>query len=250
MDSGTLWQAIYWSPTLALTALMVILAWRRLAREFPFFFSYIVVAWAKDLADFVAYHKSPGAYFYTYWISHLVSAVFILLATYELSLTRLFPRFYKVGFYRHLFSVAALIAIGVGVSAAYEGSGLKVVPQAIHVINILQVIALLFFVGLMQFMGRQWARYEFGIALGLGVNAVAFVIFFVIFLRSGPLHGMMRELPTVADALVCLIWLVTFLRPESPTAPPIAPVSPEVLDQARKWEKTLKESLTAKKPQP
>src|SRR5579864_7085764 len=118
MHSGILWQVIYWSPTLALAALMVILIRRRLAREFPFFFTYIVIAWAKDLACFLVYYLAPGdehsriywiPYRYTYWISHLVSALFLLLATLELSLTRLFPRFYKVAFYRHLFLVATLV---------------------------------------------------------------------------------------------------------------------------------------------
>lgn len=253
MGSGIFWQVIYWGPTLVLATLVWILLKRGLARTFPFFFSYIVVASAKELTVFLAYKLTSGdyqsqAYVRSYWGAHLISAAFILFATYELSLKRLFPRFYKVTFYRYLFSIAALIAIVMIIFGVYGGGSLQIVAKLIHIIDILHVVALLFFVGLMQFMGRQWARYEFAIALGLGVNAVAFVIVFVTFLKSGPVPGLMRQLPAIADAVVSLIWLITFLRPEKTTLIPVHPIEPEILRQAHKWEQTLKESLARKKP--
>jgi hypothetical protein len=58
---------------------------------------------------------------------------------------------------------------------------------------------------------------------------------------------MVDELPVFAYDLACLIWLISFLRPEQATPVATAPVSPEILDQARKWEETLKESVTGKK---
>lgn len=250
MSSRILWQVIYWSPTLALATIAGILVWRRLARKFPFFLAYVAVAWAKDVGEFAAYHVSPRAYYHTYWISHLVTAVLMLLATYELSLIRLFPRFYKIRFYRYLFSAVAIVLIASTLSAVYGGAGLIAIQKVINIIDLLQVVALLFFVGLMLFMGRRWERYEFGVALGLGVNAAAFLTVFAVFLRSGPLHGIIRELPAIADALACLIWLFTFLRPEKPATAPRATVRPEVLEQAREWERTLKDSLSGKKREP
>ncbi len=252
MHTGILWQVIYWSPILMLTALIALFLRRGLVREFPWFFGYIVVDWSKDVAEFVVYSGAFGGYpslnyVYTYWTSHLIGSLFLLVAAYELSLTRLFPRFYKVSFYRHLFSLAAVMIAGLGLFAAYGERQLSVVPKVIHIADVLHVLALLFFVGLMQFMGRRWARYEFAIAAGLGVNAVAFVLWFVIFLKFGP-GPPARDLPSVADFLTCLAWLITFLRPQDAGITLAAPVSPEILDQTRKWEEALKESFSRKRP--
>ncbi len=251
MHSRIVWQTIFWFPAFGLAALIIILLQRRLVREFPFFFSYVLVDWVKDVVSFIVYYTVPGntssmPYFYTYWMSHSISALFLLFATLELSLMHLFPRFSRISFYRYLFSVAALIAISLGVSAVYGESKLAVLAKAIHLIDILQVLALLFFVGLMQFMGRHWARYEFAIALGLGVNAVSLVFWFVFFLKAGP-SELRRVLPSLADFLACLSWLIAFSRPAKP-APPATPISPGVLHQARQWEEALKESLSRKKP--
>jgi len=248
MHTGFFWQIIYWSPTPILVVVAGLLLGRRLLRQFFLFFSYVVVACLRDLACFWAYNWRPASYFHTYWISHLVSAFFIFLATYELSIRRLFPRFYKVLFYRYLFSVAAFAAVGMGIFAALGGANLAIMANVISTLNFLRVLALLFFLGLMAFMGRQWNRYEFGIALGLGVDAAAFVITFAVFLKSGPLHGILRELPALASCVVSVIWLITFLKPEKPDSPPSAPVSRATIQEAQQWEKTLRESLTGKKP--
>lgn len=253
MHSGILWQVIYWSPIPILAALVIILLRRRLTREFPLFFSYVVVTCGKNVVQLVAYwegagnYKSP-AYIYPYWFSQLASAVFILLATYELALTHLFPRYYKVTFYRYLFSIAALVVIGLVAFAMYGGSILPVLVKAVHLMDVLQVLAMFFFVALMQFMGRQWQRYQFAIALGLGVNSIGLVVYIVISLKSRIVFGVLQEILPIANTFAFLFWLFTFLRPEKPSAPPAAPISPEVLDEARKWQEGLKESLTRKKP--
>ena len=209
----------------------------------------MVVVCLRDIACFWAYYWSPRSYFSTYWISNLVSALFILLATYELFIKRLFLGFYKFLFYRHLFSIAGVLTIAVAISTVIVGNiGLAPLPNAIHVLHVLQIAALLFFVALMSFMGRSWGPYELGIAVGLGLNTAAFVIVFVIFMKSGPLHGIVRELPSIAFDLACLISLITFLKPEKPTRVSADPMSPEIIGEAQKWEKTLKRSWTGKKP--
>jgi hypothetical protein len=58
------------------------------------------------------------------------------------------------------------------------------------------------------------------------------------------------RLPVVVYDLACLIWLITFMRPEKPAVAPTAPVGPEVVHQAREWEAALKDSLTKKKRAP
>lgn len=248
MGKAVLWQIVYWLSTPILFALAGILFWRKETRTFPLFFCYLLAAGVDDIVRVVVYTHGPRYYRRAFWITQLVNTVFMLLATYELSLTRLFPLFYRVSFYRRLFSIAGVIALGLGVSAIVVGGvSLAAVGNAINVLNVLQVVALFFFVGLMLFMGRHWSPYELGIAAGLGVNAAAFLITFTIILSSGPLPPMFKEFPTFAVDIASLIWLVTFLRPAKARPMPSEPLRPEVLTEARKWQEAAKGSLTQKK---
>jgi len=117
----------------------------------------------------------------------------------------------------------------------------------LHTSDFLLTAVLLFFVGLIVFMGRRWEQYEFGIAFGLGVNAAALLATFAIFSKFVPLHGILRELPVFGEDAASVIWLVTFLRPERSKAIPAESITPEVLEEARKWKETLKGSLSRNK---
>jgi hypothetical protein len=242
-----IWQVIYWSPILVRAALVVLLLRHRFVRRVPFFFTYLVVTFGRDLVCFLMYQRGPTVYSQTYWISNLVAAIFIFLASCELSFTRLFPQFHRVRFYRYSFLAAAIVSTAMGLSIAFGGFSLSILAELIHVLDVLQVVGLLFSVGLMIFMGRRWAGYEFGVALGLGVEVTSLVITFAVLLRSGSLHGRIWNLPAVADAVACIIWLIAFWRPGTASAIPAVPVGAGVLQEAKRWEETLKGSLIEKK---
>lgn len=241
------WQVIYWFSVPALAVLTAVIFRRGLHRRLPLFFAYALVACVTEGARFVAYHQSFKVYAYTYWISELVTSVFALLATYELFLMRIFPQFQKVKLYRFLFFVAAITVLSLAVLTAFKSIQVKVLFRILHGIDFLRVGMLFFFVALMLFMGRQWKRYEFGIALGFGVDAAAFVSAWAIFTRPGFMPNLAGKMPLFAYDIACVIWLITFLKPEKPELVPTKPVSPEVLQEARKWEETLKGSLGKKK---
>jgi hypothetical protein len=247
MHSEILWQTIYWSPILNLAAVGALLLRRRLVHGMPFFFAFLVVAWTRDVACLIAERISAGAYNSTYWISHIFSAMAIFLASYELSLLRLFPKFYKVAFYRSLFAIAALVVIIVAVSTMAGEIQLAIVPRIINILDILHVAGLFFFVCLMSVMGRSWSRHEFVIAFGLSIQAVAFIIFFAVFLHSGPVHGLIRNLPPISDALSSVVWLVAFLMGEKADEFSTEPVAPSGLQDARQWESTLRQTFLNKK---
>lgn len=227
----------------ALAVLTVILIWRKVPRQFPFFFYYIILGVLIGIVRLWLYGPSP-VYFYVYWITDLLIAIAAFLATYELFVRRLFPAFHTIRLYRILFPVAAaVIALG-AVPGAIQLHRMWIVLRTIHVFEVLRVAILIFFVGLMVFMGRQWRRYEFGIALGLGIQASALLITSARWARSSA--ALASSLPVISYDLACLIWLITFSKPEEQSAPAKA-VSPEVIQRARKWEETLKESLTKKR---
>jgi hypothetical protein len=246
MKTGVIWQTMYLFPTPVLALLAIVLVRRRLLPEFPFFFSYVMVACLRDVADFAAMHASADTWQKTYWYSHLISTGFMLFATCELFTKRLFPRFYKVSFYRYLFSVAALAILALSTFNAREGINTAWFVGPILVLDCLRVVALLFFVALMVFMGRQWSRYEFGIALGLSIDSAIFLITLAVVLKSRYLPPILRQVPALTYDMVCLVWLITFLRPEPPKVS-VTEVSPKLLSEAKKWEGTLKDSLIGKK---
>jgi hypothetical protein len=119
-DIAWFWEIVNWLSLPVLAALAAILVWRGFYREFPFFFWFVLIT---DIATVVRYlaQNGPGrTYFYAYWITDLVITVFNFLAVYELFIGRLFPRFFKVRFYRYLFPAATAIVIFLGWLTALE----------------------------------------------------------------------------------------------------------------------------------
>lgn len=247
------WAIVDWLPLPVMPFLAVLLVRRKMASAFPFFLSYVVVSSLSGTTRFFVYtsHGTDSVYFYTYWISDLVLTVFALLASYELLANRLFPAFHRVRFYRYLFPGAAVLAAGLTILTAIASSRIGApFIKTDHAFEFLRVAALTFFVSLMLIMGRRWTRYEFGIATGLAVDAAAYLTTFAMWTRVGRVPVFVEELPSIAYDVACVIWLITFLRAGRSAEVPAAPVRPEVLEQAREWEKTLKDSLSGKKRTP
>jgi hypothetical protein len=103
---------------------------------------------------------------------------------------------------------------------------------------------LVFFVALMAIMGREWKRYDFGIALGFGLQAAVALVNAAVRTRIHYKPTILGTIEVIAYDAACLIWLITFLKPEKSLIPtPADQLSPETLQQARKWEDTLKDFI-------
>lgn len=245
--SKVAWALVEWFSLPLLPILAGVLFWRKTFREIPIFCSYVMVSTTTAIVRLLAYNGSRKTYFYTYWISNLALALFAFLSTYELFAKRLFPHFYKIRFYRYLFPVVAVVVTIAAALTAVASTRIGLLFIRIdHGIEFLRVTTLCFFVALMSIMGRRWSRHEFGVASGFAVDAAAFLATFAFVTRQGKVVTLINELPAIAYDIACLIWLITFLKPEQSTPPP-TPVSPEVLEEARKWEEAAKGSLSRKK---
>jgi hypothetical protein len=78
-----------WFPLLAVVLLAGIFVWRRLFRDLPLFFLYLVSALAVTAVRYGAVYLFGTAhpvYFYTYWISELAGFPVVFLAIYEVFL--------------------------------------------------------------------------------------------------------------------------------------------------------------------
>ena len=248
MAIGWLWQFLYWMSLPALAAVAGILVWRRLHREFPLFLGFLLTTEAVGLLRLAAQIAAPRAYPYVYWTSDLAIMMLNFLAVAEL-LIRLFPRFYRVRPYRLLFSAASSVIIFAGWVTAFESSH-RVAALLIEarVLDFVMVAMLTFLIALMLLMGREWTRYEFGIAFGFAINAAASLITSAAWVRARYQSTMIDQLPLIAFDISCLVWLITVSKPKKGTRFSSAgQLDAEMLREARSWETLLKTWLTSGK---
>jgi hypothetical protein len=237
-----------WVSLPVLAVLAGIFLWRRLYREFPLFFSYIVVTELVTITRLVAYAIiSTKSFSNVYWISNLLATVFGILAVYEVFVRRLFSGFYKIRFYRYLFPAIAITITILAVSTALlspdKGAFFGTLDR---VLTFVRVALLGFFTALMLLMGREWTRYELGIAFGFGLLTAVSFFTSAMWIQPRYRNGIVNDLPRVAWDIACLIWLVCFGKPaKKAVAAPTKPINPEVLHEAKNWEGALKSWLTS-----
>ena len=244
--AGLLPSFLFWFPVIVLMLVSVLFLRYRVYRELPLFFLYILSAPGVGLLRYVTFRISTSAYFYLYWICELELAVVFSLAVYEIFLRRLFRRFHKVRLYRLLFPAVAGIILLLTIIAALESPNQHAAFQlASRVFDFLRTAFLVFFMFLMLLMGRQWSRYDLGITLGFGLQAAAALANAAVRGKLGHRSQIFDNAEIMAFEVACVIWLITFLKPEpSGALQPAAPLDPSVLPHARKWEEVLKDWLT------
>jgi hypothetical protein len=237
-----------WLPIAILILLSAILLRRRIYRELPFFFVYIVSAWTIGILRYAAFRLGPRPYFYTYWISELAAAVTVSLALYEVFLRRLFMRFYKVRFYRNLFPTIAVIILLLTIITALQAPDRRAAfLMASRGFDFVRTSVLVFFVALMAIMGREWHRYDFGIALGFGLQAAVALVNAAVRTQIHYKPTVLGTIEVVAYDVACLIWLITFWKAQKSTIPAADnTLTPEALQEAKKWEDAVKDLLKKK----
>ncbi len=242
------WLAAFvgWFPVFAVAVLTAIFVWRRLWRELPFFFLYLASALLVGIIRYVTLRWfSHRSYFYAYWICDLCVSVVVFLPMYEILLRRLFRGFQKNRFYANLFPLAAFVILVLTIVTAGQSHDKGAAFQsASRAFDVMRTAILVFFIGLMAFMGRQWTRYDLGITLGFAIQAAVALANSAVRVRMHYLPTVMDTIELVAYNLSCFIWLITFWKPERGTALQFAnQLDPQMLQQARGWETTLRDWL-------
>jgi hypothetical protein len=236
---------IDWFGLPALLVLAGLFLYRRWYREFPFFFCYVVVAELVGVSRIIFIRAPLRVYSQIYWTSDTVLAFFAFLAAYELFLKRLFPGFYRTRLYRYLFPAAAiLITISIALMALI-GDHSTVLPKTSRVYELLRAIILFLFVALTLIMGRSWDKQEFGIAFGFGLDVSMSLALIGIWSHTSNRNEIVSRLSVLAYDIACIIWLYVFWS--FPRASFPAPLSPEALGEAKKWEGSLKDFIASGK---
>lgn len=232
-----------WLGLPALALLAIVLIYRRWGRVFPYFLIYVIAAEAIGLLRLVASRVFHDTYSKIYWISDTVLATAAFLATYEVLVKRLFPRFYGVRLYRSIFPIAASLITILMVLSALFGNHLSRLAMAIHTVELIRGAALFFFVLLMIVMGRRWEKQEFGIAFGFALDVSATLMLLSTWTHADK-RASLADWSVVAYDIACIVWLYCFWAgPKDPGTISSVPISAERLREVKKWEKTLKDYI-------
>jgi hypothetical protein len=213
------------SPHVLLGLLAVVLCRRRLYREFPCFFAYVLY----EIAEFILLSAlnfvpsaTPWQYVYAHSATLLLSIALRFGVIDEVS-KDLFreSQFLKVSTRRLLQCVAGLL-LGMGVllavyapgdSSARWIAGVTVVNRGAAMVQCGLLLSLLLF---SRFLGLSWRRPAFGITLGLGaLTSVDVAIYAVRAEFSSDAWVPYLNLLITGAYLVCvLIWIGYLLAPE------------------------------------
>ena len=94
----------------------------------------------------------------------------------------------------------------------------------------------------MLIMGRRWNKQEFGIAFGFALDVSASLILLGTWAHNSNRSALIAGWSVVAYDIVCLIWLYCFWAGPKTQASPA--LSTEALQEARKWEDSLKNFMS------
>src|SRR5215831_4089556 len=236
----------FWFTVANLLLLVALFVWRRIYGDLPFFFSFILYDLLAGPARYAASYRHPKLYFYVFWFTEFAGFFVVVLALYEVSLKRLFPGFFRFRFYRFLFPLMAIIIPILSIQIALQASDKRnALLMTMRGYDAARSVVLVFVVALMIVMGRTWRRYDFGILFGFAVQGAAAVLNGIARTQTLYQAAIWNNVETLAFCVTCLIWLITFWKPEKPLAlQPLDQMDPETLQQARSWQAALKQWLT------
>jgi|GEM_PF-818610 len=204
-----------------LLVLALIIVRRRLYREFPLFFTYVVFsAVVGALRETAIDHRF--LYFWLYWITEALYGILALLVLREV-FHRVFALPYEAyRWFRFLLPAALFIILGFSfLEAVIHPRGGGYIPRLITAIywfdlgvHALEGTVLLLVVALIVVFPVAWRQHEFGILAGFGVSACITILADLMMLQAGSRYEtFFRYGPPIAYVLATFIWLHAFLQP-------------------------------------
>jgi hypothetical protein len=215
---------------------------RRLARNFRFFFAYILTQLLTFAVVFPAYvWRSYDALFMVYWSANAISVIFGFLVIHEIFLDvfRTFHTLRDLGtvLFKWAGLVMLLVAAVVSVSANSSDisplmQGILTLQRSVRIIQVGMVLLLLFFA---QYVGVSRRQHSFGIALGFGSFAVIELILISSWVGSHLVGPWMSIVNMMAYNSSLGLWLgyVAVKRPARDSSRPLL--------QPQRWEQSLRD---------
>jgi len=202
---------------IVLTAWVTALVVRRnLHREFPFFFTYLVLSILGSLFRLSVSGDYP-TYFKVFWGTDVLYAMLTLLVLYEV-FRKVFLVFYQPWCFPVVFAGTVGIAASVQIWHAIMKPPIQAFPmlgvilsfaEAVHWVE--TILFCLFFASALL-LGIRWRSYSFGIVTGFGFPALAGLLAFTLRSEFGTKYNPLAKYASPVAYLLCLVvWLSTFL---------------------------------------
>lgn len=234
------------------SVVLAVMVYRKLHREFPFFFTYLVIVVAAGAVREILFHyQMMIPYFYTYWITEAFEVLLGFLVLYEVFLIRLFPGFNITVIYRRLFPAMAVIVAGLTAWEFFHAPStgpskvVSVIGAATLALNFCQVAFLVFFGVLMWYMSREWRRHEVGIAGGFGIHAAVKLLVTSERAKHSYFSTRIDQLPTISYLVAIGIWL--FYLSKSDPEPEETPITDEMVEEAERSYQDIVHLLRGKR---
>ena len=206
-------------------AIATVLYHRRLHKEFPAFFAYIVAQIPIFCINFLVYrfagYTGHGLYFTVYFMAEALNLLFAFKIIHEIFLDVFKPYHALKDLGVALFKWAAFVMVLVSAVLVSVGqsrldpliTSILVVQRGIAVVQCGLVVFLLAF---SRNLGVSWRRLSFGIALGFGVVSGGELLVTVLY--SGRMHHNLESIMSMAaydlGMLVCLFYSLVNRRRE------------------------------------
>ena len=240
MSTHQIELALWVSQPLVHTALAAVVLRRKLHRQFPAFFIYILAQIVIFSLEFPVYWLARNQlYFTVYWSAEALNVVLAFKIIHEvfLDVFRPYPALKDLG--TALFKWAALIMILVSVvlislSPGWDDPVTKTIMVVQRCVSVVQCGLVIFLLAFCKNLGVSWRRQSFGVALGFGVFSGAQLLMFALYSGSH-VHGVTANLIQMgAYSAAMFLWLAYSLwnRPQEVVVPVLVP---------QRWDDALME---------
>lgn len=220
----TLQDFLWLTPAILQAGVAFAMVRRKVEREYPVFWSYLVLSTLRTLVLYGIGNDSShyAKYFYTYWSTEVFESVLRLCVVAEVFRKAFAERF---GLHRHgaalfRFSLSALVLAGLLLAVLSPGrdpsrllAAILVLKRAESLVLFGLIAALFLFVFA---LGLPWTNYSIGIAAGFGIQGAIEVTIWSV--RS--YYGRIASETTLWSVLIAgfcqvMIWGIYLLRSDN-----------------------------------
>ncbi len=190
---------------------------RKLHREFPFFFAYLILSVIVPLIR-LSVSGNYVTFFIVFWATDAVYAVLTLLVLYEV-FRKVFLAFYQLWCFPLVFAGTVGIAASVQIWRAIVKPPIQAVPLLGVILSFagavtwVETILFCLFFASALLLGIRWRSYSFGIVTGFGFPALAGLLAFTLRSEFGTKYNtLVKYASPMGYLLGVLVWLGTFIR--------------------------------------
>lgn len=206
-----------WVLCTGLMAVAACLLWGRgLHRQFPFFFSYVLLVLVRGPVLSVL-KADRTLYFYSYWIAEAATVAFSLLVIYEIYRHVLSSTTFSMSRSTFFTLCVGLFAVAAATAFFLESSDRPAILRAIFILTstarLVQVGLLALLLVASMFFGFYWQSLPFGFALGYGLYATTELVVSAFRSSLGPSGDTIFALTKVLSYQVAvLVWIFFIYR--------------------------------------